>query len=97
MKRSIILITSVLMIAVLAGCMTHTHVVGGGAQTGDTVASRQWYILWGLVPLNDADTSVMSGGSSNYTIVTQVGGVDWLINMFLGSFSIVTRTVTVTK
>ena len=43
--------------AVSSGCMAHTHVVGTGAGTGVEDEARQWYVLWGLVPINDVDSS----------------------------------------
>ena len=46
----------------LSACSTHTHVVGNGPSKGETVQARQWYILWGLIPLNNVDTNAMAAG-----------------------------------
>ena len=79
------------------GCASHTHVVGNGAQGTDLIESRQWYVLWGLVPINDVDTQAMAGGASDYNIITEVNLLDAVINAFVGSATIYCRTVTVLK
>ncbi|MFQ5570801.1 MAG: Bor/Iss family lipoprotein [Rhodothermales bacterium] len=80
-----------------SGCMLHTHVVGSGASQGDIQEARQWYILWGLVPINEVDTADMTTGSSNYVIETQVTPLDFVINIFTGIVTVYSRSVTVTK
>jgi len=45
---SAVLIVSVLFVI---GCATHIHKVGNGAQGNDVMTQRQWYVLWGLVPI----------------------------------------------
>ena len=89
------------------GCATHVHHIGAGPQIGDKVTARQYYLLWGLVPLNSIDTIEMAGidinGSpiENYEIQTQQGPLDIVINTisFIFGYQILltTRTVTVTK
>jgi len=82
----------------LSSCMTNHHTIGNGPQTGTVIESRQWYILWGLLPLGGAaDTKDMAGSASNYAIDTYYGVVDYLINCFLGPFSVQSRTVRVIK
>jgi hypothetical protein len=77
--------------------MTHEHIVGTGAATGYTESAKQWYLLWGLVPLNKVDTKAMSGGAENYKIVTQSTIVDAILGS-IGSFaSLSVRTVQVIK
>ncbi len=84
----------------VAACASHTHVVGNGPQTGETVSARQWYLLNGLFPLNDigpfaaVDTQAMAGGASNYSVTTERTIIDALIPPV---FSLYARTVTVTK
>ena len=34
------------------GCATHLHNIGTGPETGYRVTARQWYLFYGLVPLN---------------------------------------------
>tara|TARA_B100000003_G_scaffold193714_1_gene194370 strand:+ start:319 stop:630 length:312 start_codon:yes stop_codon:yes gene_type:complete len=88
----------------VAACASHTHVVGNGPQTGETVEARQFYLLLGLYALNDVgpfkavDTQAMAGGASNYSITTEQNIVDWIISG-VGSYALGlrSRTVTVTK
>ena len=79
------------------GCATHTHVVGNGAQGTDMIESRQWYVLWGMVPINDVDTQAMAGEATDYEIITEVNLLDAIINTVLSEVSIYCRTVTVRK
>jgi hypothetical protein len=75
--------------------MRHTVGEGGG---GEKVAQeRQWYILWGLVPLGEHDGGQMAKGNTNFTIQTQYSPMDFLFNIFTGWISIFSQTVTVTK
>lgn len=77
--------------------MVHTHVVGNGAQTGNLEEARQWYILWGLVPINDVDTNNMAAGAEDYTIETETTPIDFLIGLVAGIITVNSRTVTVTR
>ncbi|MGP1455209.1 MAG: Bor/Iss family lipoprotein [Treponema sp.] len=81
----------------LSSCMTNHHTIGDGPQTGIVIEARQWYILWGLVPLGTTDTKDMVGNAPNYAIDTYYGVIDYLINCFLGPFSIQSRTIQVIK
>ena len=65
----------------LIGCSTHVHTVGTGSQTGVSNTARQFYLLYGLIPLNSVDTGAMAGGAANYEIQTQVGPMDVVINV----------------
>lgn len=101
-KNFYLKVTALLLLLVIAGmsfssCMTNRHTIGNGSQTGVVEKTRQWYALWGLVKLGDSDTNKMVGDTTDYKIETYYGGVDWLINFFLGAFSIQSRTVKVTK
>ena len=94
-------ILSVILLCVIilysAGCYSQNFVVGNGAQGNTQVDERQWYVLWGLVPLNTVDSKAMAGGSSDYTINTQHSFVDLVISVFTGIVTIYPKTVTVTK
>ena len=79
------------------GCASHTHIVGNGAQGTDMIESRQWYVLWGLVPINEVDTQAMAGEATDYEITTEVNLLDAIINAVANSVSIYCRTVTVRK
>ena len=79
------------------GCAAHTHVVGKGAQGTDTMEARQWYVLWGLVPINDVDTNTMAAGATDYEIMTSITVVDFIINAIGSYITVNARTVTVQK
>jgi hypothetical protein len=91
---------AIAMITIMLGfvaCSTHTHIVGKGAQGTQQVENRQWYILFGLVPLNDVKTSDMAAGATDYTIQTQQCALDVIMNIFTMYVTVSSRTVTVTK
>ena len=79
------------------GCAAHTHQVGEGAQGSDISNARQWYVLWGLVPINNVDTNAMAEGTTDYEITTSLTPLDVVISVVLSEVSIYCRTVTVQK
>lgn len=95
--RKIVSIVLLLAIIMMLGCATHIHKVGQGAQGSDVTEARQWYVLWGLVPINTIDTAEMVGEAENYTIKTEQSVLDVIINIFTTYVTVVSRTVTVTK
>ena len=97
MKKTIKIVTIVLLLLAFVGCTTHIHNVGNGPQTQSTAEARQWYILWGLVPLNDVNTNTMAGNAGDYQIKTEVSPIDILIGMVASVVTVSSRTVTVTK
>ena len=99
MKKAVVMIMIVSSLF-LIGCSTHVHTVGTGPQTGVSNTARQFYLLYGLIPLNSVDTGAMAGGAANYEIQTQIGPIDVVINVasavaIAGIVS--SRSVTVTK
>ena len=81
----------------ISSCYTNTHVVGDGAQSGVTVSKKQWYAIWGLVPIGqEADTNAMAG-KDDYTITTTHSFIDLVISAFTGIVSIQVKTVEVQK
>ena len=58
------------------------HTVGDGAKGNTEVVQRQWYVLWGLVPLNDVSTASMAGGAEDYNIEVKQSFVDAIIGGF---------------
>ena len=90
----------ILGILFVIGCSTHVHKVGNGAQSNDMndmIETRQWYVLFGLVPINEVDTNVMAGAATDYEITTELTALDFIINVFTGMVSVSSRTVTVRK
>jgi len=94
-------IKSLLLIALFAfaltSCMTLQHTVGEGARGSSTNEAKQWYALWGAVPLNDVDSKQMADGADDYTIKSQVKFVDYIISAFTSVVTINVQTVSVTK
>ena len=92
------------ILMLLIGCATHVHNIGTGPEIGYKVTARQWYLFYGLVPLNSVDTNEMADSAVNYEIQTQTGPADIAIAVGLGIMTfglgpsiIQSRTVTVTK
>tara|TARA_B100001250_G_scaffold411137_1_gene439105 strand:- start:842 stop:1126 length:285 start_codon:yes stop_codon:yes gene_type:complete len=91
------LILSFGIVLFFGACATHTHVIGDGPSTGLSETKRQYYALYGLVPLNKVDTNAMVGDATGYRLETGAEAVDIIIGAVGGSLSITSRTVTVTK
>ena len=98
MRKSRFLLLGVLaVLVVFMGCMAHVHTIGNGPKGSEQVVAKQWYALWGLIPISVVDTHVMAGGTKNYEIKTETSVVDFVITMFTSCVTINCRTVTVTK
>ena len=95
-RKTVALLLIVVMLFLTAGCTAHIHKIGKGG-SGNAIEERQWYILWGLVPINDVDTSEMADGAEDYTITTEYNAIDILICLVAGIVTINSRTVTVEK
>lgn len=96
MKKTISLLLVIALLA-LAGCSAHIHKVGDGPQNNEMQQQRQWYILWGLVPLNEVNTNAMAGDATDYEIRTETAPLDVIMNIFTMYVTVNSRTVTVTK
>lgn len=94
-------IKSVLLLSVIAfalsSCYSLQHTVGEGARGNSTIEKKQWYALWGAVPLNEVDTQDMAKGASDYNIESQIKFVDYIISAFTGVITVTVQTVEVTK
>lgn len=97
MLRKLTAIVLIFIFMLMVGCATHIHKVGNGAQGNDIQQARQWYVLWGLVPINNVDTNALAGGATDYTITTQQSALDVIINIFTGYITVTSRTVKVQK
>ena len=91
------LIISFSLVLLLSACATHSHVIGEGPSSGLTEEKRQYYGLYGLIPLNKVDTNAMVGGAANYKLETGAQPIDILIGAVGGSFTVTSRTIKVTK
>ena len=95
-KKFVVAVMALTFLFVI-GCSTHIHEIGSGASGSNDTAQRQWYILFGLVPLNNVDSNAIAAGAADYTVKTQASFLDIVIGMFTGIVTINSRTVTVTK
>ncbi len=95
--KKIGVVFTLVVIMFMVGCATHSHVVGNGAQGMEQTQQRQWYVLFGLVPINNVETEIMAAGATDYTIKTQQSALDVIINIFTGGVSVYSRTVTVSQ
>tara|TARA_B100001996_G_C18230049_1_gene427199 strand:+ start:193 stop:489 length:297 start_codon:yes stop_codon:yes gene_type:complete len=98
MKKIIISVSVVLLL--LSACSTHTHIVGDGPSSGVTETARQYYLLYGLVPITKVDTKAMAGDATNYKIETGYQPIDMAIGFVAGMIiptTVYSRTVKVTK
>ena len=94
--RSAVLAATCLTVG-LGGCMTFDHTVGSGAQSNQKTEQAQWFVLWGLVPINKTDSKTLAGGASNYHVRTEYTPLDVLISFFTGIVSIHKQTISVEK
>lgn len=95
-KKSICFILVVCMLS-LVGCFTNVHTIGTGAQSNTSTSKKQWYILFGLVPLGSVNTHQMAAGATDYEVKTQHTFVDVIIGIVTGFVTIYPKTVTVKK
>ena len=96
MKKVVVMVMIVSSLF-LIGCSTHIHTVGSGPQTGVENTARQYYLLYGLIPLNSVDTDKMAGSAANYEIKTSSEALDIIIGIPASYITVKSRTVTVTK
>ena len=97
MRNTVASFVVIVLLLAAVGCTTHIHNVGNGPQTQQTLEARQWYILWGLVPINEVNTNTMAGNATDYQIKTEVDPIDVLIGIVASVVTVSSRTVTVTK
>lgn len=97
LKKATAAILLIAVVFTMTSCFTHKHIVGNGPRGNTVVTERQWYVLWGLVPLNNPDTKAMAGGAQDYEITTQTSFLDIIINIFTGYITIYSRTIEVRK
>ena len=98
MKKLTSVLCTFALAAALTGCMTLNHDVGKGAQGSSSVEKRQWYAIWGLVPLSgEVDSQEMAKGATDYTVKSEQNIIDILLSIVTGFVTINCQTVTVTK
>lgn len=97
MKKMALLVVVLLIASFAIGCAAHIHTVGKGPQLNEKRTLRQYYFLWGLIPLNEVDTKAMADDVSDYEIRTKTSFIDVLIGIPAGLITVQTRTVMVIK
>ena len=97
MKNITLIVLTILFAFSMTSCYTLEHTVGDGAQGSTVEKQKQWYALWGAVPINEVDSKEMAGGAEDYTIKSQHKFVDQLITFFTAYVSITVQTVEVKK
>ncbi len=99
MKRfqSFLLLSLFTLSLSMSSCYTLVHQVGDGAQSNVSTEKRQWYALFGLVPINEVDSKRMAGDAKDYTITTEHTFIDGLISAFTGIVTVSVKTVKVEK
>jgi len=97
LKKIMAVLMMMVFVFMLAGCAAHIHKVGDGAQGSTVVEKRQWYALFGLIPINEVDTAAIAGDAEDYTITTQQSAIDIILNIFTSYVTVQSRTVTVEK
>lgn len=86
--------------SLLSSCNATMHTVGTGGKgncksVGQYDAKKkQWYLFWGLLPLNSVDSKALAGGAQNYTIRVTTSFGDGLIAI-PGSYLLGLRTQTI--
>ncbi len=96
-RTSLALIAALTLTLPMTSCYTMTHQVGNGGTGATTTTERQWYALWGLVPLGEVDSKEMANGATDYTVKTEQNFLDIVIGFFTTFVTIVPFTVEVEK
>ena len=77
----------------MSACYTNTFSIGKGAQTGVKYQKKNHYLIYGLVPLSNANPVEMAKGAEDYDVTIVHTFVDGLINAI--TFGIYTPTTTI--
>ena len=98
MKRTMCNLCCALALALpLTACNSMTHTVGSGGTGGNQVSHRTWYVLWGLIPVNEKDSKDLAAGATDYTVHAERDALDIILNIFTSFVSLVSRSETVTR
>lgn len=83
------------MALMLSSCFTHTYMVGDGSQTGVEVKEKNYFVMYGLVPISTSNPHMMAGGAENYEVTTSHTFIDGILNSL--TFGIYNPTTTVVR
>ena len=78
-------------------CQMHSHRVGAGPSGSGSDQMRQYWIFFGLVEINEADSQRMTQDLPNYEIVTEFSFVDMLLCPILLPLTVTSRTIHVNR
>jgi hypothetical protein len=81
------------------GCFRQQFDVGTGGAGVETREFRQWFALWGLVPITDVQERAEqhAGGAENYTVRSEFTPIDFLFGLLTGIVTIYPKTMTVER
>jgi predicted small secreted protein len=97
MRKNILTLILVATVAFsTTSCYTTLSNIGSGSKTGVTVSKKQWYLIGGLVPLNEVDAGKLAGDAKDYTIKTQHSFIDLLVGVILSNI-VTVQTISVIK
>ena len=85
------------LLLVANSCFTYQHKVGKGPQTGVVAQEKQWFALWGIVPLNKVDSQQLAAGAEDYMITTHHTFLDVVLSSAAFFVTVNCQTVEVTK
>lgn len=88
-------LTALLLLVLTASCVSHRHAIGLGSTGTGEQQSRQYYLFFGLMTVNDISAQRMADGLTSYEIETSYGIWDFLLQPLILPLTLTTRTVTV--
>jgi hypothetical protein len=91
-RRRATLALSALLLAT-PGCMVHEHRVGAGPAGVGAASFRQYYLLFGLMQINDVDVQRALLGKPSFAVTTSFGFTDFLLTTLLAPLTVCTRSV----
>jgi hypothetical protein len=90
-----LLLGALLLAAQLSACVAHHHVVGLGATGSEEQSLRQYYLLFGLIRVNEVNVQRLASDLTSYEIASEFSFVDLLLAPILLPLTATSRTVTV--
>lgn len=84
-----------LLVLLASACSAHRHRVGLGPTGIGEESSRQFYLFFGLLPINEVNVQRMAVDLSSYEIESSYSFVDIILTPLLLPLTVTSRTVTV--
>lgn len=78
-----------------ASCCSHEHIVGLGPTGSGEFTERQYYLFFGLLPLQEVNTQNLAQNLTSYSVETRFSLMDLLLFPVLLPLTGASRTVTV--